>query len=133
MTASHRGLLVLPSSFTPTHQTAGLPGYPAIDLFGPAGQPVSSDFYGFVRRISGRACELGGTPGGAYGRSLYIANSVNGWDRYLTHLDLLHVEVGERIGPGTLLATICDAARAGKPGTSHVHYGLNRRRRDPDH
>jgi murein DD-endopeptidase MepM/ murein hydrolase activator NlpD len=126
VTPSHRGSLVLPSDFTPTHFTSGLPGYPAVDLFGPPGQPVRADFYGLVRRISGRACELGGKPGGAYGRSLYIANTTNGWDRYLTHLAQLHVTVGERIGPGSLLATICDAARAGKPGTSHVHYGLRK-------
>ncbi len=128
MTASHRGSLVLPARFTPTHLTAGLPGYPAIDLFGPPDQPVRADFTGIVRRISGRACALGGKPGGAYGRSLYIASRGPGVDRYLTHLDLLYVVVGDRIVPGTLLATICDAAGAGKPGTSHVHYGLNRRR-----
>ncbi len=126
MSASHRGSLVLPRGFTPTHLTAGLPGYPAVDLFGPPGQQVRAGFAGVVRRISGRACELGGRPGGAYGRSLYIASRVQGVDRYLTHLDQLHVAVGERIVPGSLLATICDAAGAGKPGTSHVHYGLSK-------
>ena len=30
----------LPKTFTPTHQTAGLPGFPAIDVFAPAGRLV---------------------------------------------------------------------------------------------
>lgn len=32
--------LQLPENFKPTHQTAGLPGFPAIDVFGPAGSWV---------------------------------------------------------------------------------------------
>jgi murein DD-endopeptidase MepM/ murein hydrolase activator NlpD len=107
----------------PTHATAGLPGYPAIDVFGPAGAPVVAGFYGRVRRISGRPCSLGGTAGGAYGQSLYVRNGVTGTDRYLTHLDALHVSVGDRVWPRKVLGTVCDAAVSGKPGTSHVHYG----------
>jgi len=34
--------LHLPAKFTPTHQTAGLPGFPAIDIFGPAGSYVTA-------------------------------------------------------------------------------------------
>lgn len=30
----------LPKTFRPTHQTGGLPGFPAIDVFGPAGRLV---------------------------------------------------------------------------------------------
>ncbi len=30
-------MLTLPAEFRVTHQTAGLPGYPAVDVFAPAG------------------------------------------------------------------------------------------------
>lgn len=32
--------LALPEKFTPTHQTGGLDGFPAVDLFAPPGTPV---------------------------------------------------------------------------------------------
>jgi hypothetical protein len=55
-----------------------------------------------------------------------VRNRITGVDRYLTHLAELHVGVGDRVWPGRTIATICDAALAGKPGTSHVHYGSTR-------
>jgi hypothetical protein len=110
--------------FAPTHETAGLPGYPAIDVFGRPGQVVAAGFYGRVRRITGRACSAGGTPGGAYGRSLYIENAPAGLERYITHLDYLLVGVGDAVWPGRCLATLCDSGRSGKPGTTHAHMGL---------
>jgi murein DD-endopeptidase MepM/ murein hydrolase activator NlpD len=116
----------LPGVFTATHETAGLPAYPAIDIFGEPGAEVLAGFYGIVIRISGRDCAHGGTPGGAYGRSLYIHNRANGWTRFVTHLDQLLVLVGARIGPGSRLATLCDSAVTGRPHTTHAHLGLNR-------
>lgn len=113
----------LEAEFRPTHQTAGLPGYPAVDVFGRPGALVVARFFGKVRRLSGRACSLGGSAGGAYGRSVYIRNEVTGTDRYVTHLDCLAVSVGDLIGPGTIIGTVCDAAGTGRPGTSHAHYG----------
>ncbi len=118
--------VLLPATFVATHQTGGLAGYPAVDVFGRPGESARVGFYGRVRRISGKSPELGGRPGGAYGRSLYIRNEENGWERYLTHLDELLVELGDRVGPGELVATIADSAVSGKPGTSHVHMGLKR-------
>ena len=113
----------LPSAFRSTHDTDGLDGYPAIDVFGRPGALVVARFYGRVRRISGRACALGGVPGGAYGRSVYVFNRLNGQERYVTHLDALAVGVGDYVRPGTIIGTVCDAARSGKPGTSHAHLG----------
>lgn len=118
----------LPATFIPTHATAGLPGYPAIDVFGPPNAYVVSGFWGRVRRISGRPCAQGGTPGGSYGQSVYIFNRVNGWERYATHFNRLDVKVGDRIWPGKVLGTICDSAVSGKPNTSHIHLGLRRYR-----
>lgn len=115
--------ITLPRRFRATHQTAGLPGYPAIDVFGRPGALVLADFFGKVRRISGRACSLGGTAGGAYGRSVYIRNEVTGTERYVTHLDCLAVSVGDLIAPGTVVGTLCDSAVSHKPGTTHAHLG----------
>lgn len=118
-------MIRLPATFKPTHETAGLPGYPAIDVFGQPGETVTAGFTGTVRRISGRPCSSGGTPGGAYGQSLYIV-SPNGDDRYMTHLNRLFVEVGDNVRPGTAIATLCDSRVSGKPGTTHCHYGLKK-------
>lgn len=114
--------ILLPGTFTATHETAGLPGYPAIDVFGKPGEPFRIQLTGTVRRRSGHPCKDGGTPGGAYGQSIYI-ETPDGDDRYLTHIDKLLVSVGEHITPATILGTICDSAVSHKPGTSHIHYG----------
>lgn len=118
-------MIRLPATFKATHQTGGLDGYPAIDVFGLPGETIQAGFTGTVRRISGRPCSQGGVPGGAYGQSLYI-RSENGDDRYLTHLNRLLVAVGDKVTVGTNLATLCDSKVSGKPGTTHVHYGLNK-------
>ena len=118
--------ITLAPRITPTHSTAGLPGFPAVDVFGRPGALVVADFFGKVTRISGRRCSLGGVPGGAYGRSVYVKNAVTGVVRYVTHLDALAVSVGDLIAPGTVLGTLCDSAVSGKPGTTHAHYGIGR-------
>ncbi len=117
-------ILTLPATFTPTHETSGLSGYPAIDVFGRPRQVVAAGFYGRVRRITGRACSAGGSPGGPYGRSLYIENAGAGLERFVTHLDYLLVDVGDAVWPGRCIATLCDASLAGKPGSTHAHMGL---------
>jgi murein DD-endopeptidase MepM/ murein hydrolase activator NlpD len=64
-----------------------------------------------------------GSPGGPYGRSVYIKNAVTGSERFVTHLDELAVKVGDLIRPGSIIGTVCDSAVSGKPGTTHVHLG----------
>jgi hypothetical protein len=76
-----------------------------------------------VHKISGRRCADGGVPGGSYGRSVYVRNYIAGIDRYLTHLEELHLKLGDRVWPGRTIGTVCDSAVSGKPGSSHVHYG----------
>jgi hypothetical protein len=124
-------VISLPATFAATHATAGLDGFPARDFFGSPRDLVRGEFYGRVSRISGKAPSLGGTPGGAYGRSVYISNDETGTIRYLTHLDELAVAVGDRVKPGSIIGTVCDARVSGKPGTTHVHYGLRRSFRVP--
>jgi murein DD-endopeptidase MepM/ murein hydrolase activator NlpD len=119
-------VITLPSSFRPTHETDGLPGFPAVDLFGSPRELVRASFWGRVTRISGRAPSAGGRPHGPYGRSVYVRNAVTGAERYLTHLDELAVQVGDVVTPRTIIGTLCDSAVSGLPGTTHVHYGLKR-------
>ena len=116
-------MLRLPASFSPTHATAGLAGYPAIDVFGPAGTLVSAGFYGIVVRISGR--DRAGTEpaGGAYGWSVYVRNTVTRRTRYVTHLDCLAVEIQHRISPGTVLGRVAAPPRSAPLGSDHVHLG----------
>ncbi len=109
-----------------THTTAGLPGFPAVDLFGLPRELVRVEFFGRIVKISGRAPSDGGRPGGPYGRSLYIRNMINGQERYLTHLDELALEVGAIVRPGSIIGTLCDSNVSGKPGTTHVHVGHKR-------
>lgn len=115
--------LILPRTFDPTHATSGLPGFPAKDFFGDPNENVKIDAWGTVSRLSGRPCSEGGTPGGAYGRSIYI-DSADG-RRFLTHFNQVNVDVGDRVTPDTVLGTICDSKVSGKPNTSHIHYGFN--------
>ena len=125
-TSAGAGLIRLPSTFTPTHMTSGLDGFPAVDVFGSPGALVVAGFWGRVTRLSGHPCSDGGSPGGAYGRSVYVHNAVNGRTRYVTHLDRVLVTLGQRIKPGTVIGTVCDSAVSGKPGTTHVHLGMKR-------
>lgn len=117
----------LPGDFHADHETAGLAGYPARDFFGPAGALVRVWFWGEIIRLSGHPCSEGGRPGGAYGRSIYVRNHTNGLTRFITHLDGVFVAVGQHVKPGSFIGTICNSAVSGKPNTSHVHMGLNRR------
>ena len=116
----------LPADFRPTHPTAGLLGYPAVDLFARAGQPVFADFYGKVRRISGRSACSGGVPGGAYGRSVYLLNEQAKRERYVTHLCCLALEVGDAVRPGTFIGTVAVPPAGSPAGSAHVHLGMRR-------
>jgi hypothetical protein len=115
----------IPRLFTPTHETAGLPGYPAIDVFGPRDHAVRLLDRGRVRRISGKSPCRGGAPGGPAGWSLYIAAD-SGDDWYLTHFGALLVRVGDRITESTFLGTPLDARDAPGWSTEHIHAGCKR-------
>lgn len=115
--------VVLPKTFAPTHETEGLPGFPAVDVFGKPNEEVRINVTGKVVRLSGHPCSEGGTPGGAYGRSIYIESDDG--TRFLTHFNGVRVAVGALITPSVVLGTICDSAVSHKPGTSHIHYGFH--------
>lgn len=67
----------LPESFKPTHQTAGLPGFPAIDVFAPAGSFALAPEAGHLvwphlipwdlkERVGGWTCYFQGESGDTY-------------------------------------------------------------------
>jgi hypothetical protein len=118
--------LTLPARFEPTHQTAGLPGYPAVDVFAPAGTLVRAGSYGRVVKLSGRDPTGDETPGGAYGRSVYWRNSVTGVTRYATHLECVCLEVGDAVRPYSPIGRVARAPRGSGVATEHVHLGVNR-------
>lgn len=112
----------LPSHFRHTHETAGLEGYPAIDIFAPAGSVILAPEPGLVRRWSGLAPTEHATPGGPYGRSMYLKTATG--DYYLTHLRWRKVPPGTRVGRGQILGSIADYSGATNGVTpDHVHMG----------
>lgn len=111
--------LWLPATFVPTHQTAGLPGFPAVDLFAKGGTPVLIGFSGMVTKLSGHAPTPSVAPGGPYGWSFYVNDAY-----YVTHLGTRSVKVGQRLSYGELVGTVADYAAATNGVTpSHVHLG----------
>ncbi len=118
--------LRLPALFRATHQTAGLPGYPAVDVFAKAGTVARASFFGRVVRVSGRPLSPSDRPGLSYGWSVYVHNRVNGWTRYATHFERLLLDVGAIIVPGRALGLVAVPPVGSPPGSAHIHLGLNR-------
>lgn len=117
------GGLQLPESFIPTHATAGLAGYPAIDVFGKPGRVVLSPVDGRVTRWSGEDPARGAYQGagGPFGWSMYIQGD-NGKTYYLTHMGTRSVSPGQRVKRGQPIGTIGDY-----PGATpdHIHEGVH--------
>lgn len=116
-----RDVLRLPARFSPTHATAGLPGYPAIDLFAPAGTLVVAQFYGKVSRLSGRRRRGDEPAGSAYGLSVYFRNRVTGRMRYATHMRCIAVELNQSVVPGTVIGQVELPPDSMHASTAHVH------------
>ena len=100
-----------------THQTDGLPGYPAIDLFAPAGTPFDAPENGRVVRLSGR----GGVSGNVFGYSVYFQGD-SGKTYFITHL-----APGGRPRPGTRVRRGQPLGRVSRwtSGSSHAHVGIH--------
>lgn len=115
----------LPETFTPTHQTEGLPGYPAIDVFEPGGTLMGAPASGVIDRLSGHPVTPHATPGGPYGLSCYLTRA-DGGRYFLTHFATLRVQVGQRVKKGDPIGTVADYAKATNGATpSHIHEGLH--------
>jgi murein DD-endopeptidase MepM/ murein hydrolase activator NlpD len=116
-------VLALPAEFRSTHETAGLPGYPAVDLFAPAGTLAVAGFTGRVTKLSGKARTGLEGRGKAYGFSVYVTNQRTGRGRYATHMRCIAVELGQRIRVGTVLGQVELPPDSMPASSAHVHLG----------
>lgn len=118
--------LLLPAHFHPTHQTGGLQGFPAVDVFAKGGTPVACEFAGTVVKLSGHPPTAVTNPGGPYGWSIYIRCS-NG-TYYLTHFGsrAAGLAVGSKVRRGQVIGRVADYAKATHGVTpSHIHEGFH--------
>lgn len=117
----------LPSHFTSTHQTGGLPGFPAIDVFADGGTVVLAPATGRIVKLSGKAPTPTTSPGGPYGWSVYLT-ARDGGTYFLTHFASRSAicKVGNCVGRGEPLGRVADYAKATAGKTpSHIHMGLH--------
>ena len=96
-----------------THQTSGLPLYPAVDS-GWAGGPVIAPEAGQVTRHSG---------GESGGYSVYLTGS-SGLRYYFTHLNPERADIGH-IAKGARIGTVGSPKRFPAQRVVHVHVGIN--------
>lgn len=99
-----------------THQTDGLAGYPAVDLFAAPGTAFNAPENGKVIRLSGR----GGTSGNVFGYSVYFQGD-SGKTYFLTHLNANRAPVGSRLRKGQRIGSVSQW-RSGSP---HAHVGIH--------
>lgn len=119
--------LQLPSHFKATHQTGGLPGFPAIDCFAASGTPVLAPATGKIVKRSGHAPTPTAKPGGPYGWSMYL-QARDGGTYFLTHFNVIAAicKVGNCIGRGEVIGTVARYTEATKGKTpSHIHMGYH--------
>jgi len=106
-----------------THQTDGLPGFPAKDYGAPAGSPVISPVDGTVYKLSGHDPADGPSgPGKVYGWSVYIKGT-DGREYFLTHLGTRTTYVGQQLKQGEQIGTVADFAKYGT--VNHIHMGVH--------
>lgn len=107
-----------------THETAGLPGYPAFDYMAKAGTPVVAPVSGKIIKLSGHDPKQGPTQGphGPFGWSVYVQGT-DGRTYYLTHLGSRNVKVGQTVKQGNVIGAIGNYAKWG--GADHVHMGVH--------
>jgi murein DD-endopeptidase MepM/ murein hydrolase activator NlpD len=108
------------------HQTAGLPGYEAIDFFAAPGSPVIAPEGGTIERFSGHPPSEGPPlgVGGPLGWSIYLRGE-SGSIYYMTHLDKRLVVVGQQVNIAQVIATVADYDKYAGKGFSHCHCGVH--------
>ena len=120
----------LPSHFAPTHETLGLPGFPAIDVFAPGGSPVAAPLAGTVIKTSGHPPKAFLRPDeyhGPYGWSIYLQTIIGVF--FLTHFGqkaINYWHVGAKIRRGQYLGKIAYFSKVTNGETpDHIHEGFH--------
>ena len=117
--------LHIPQTFKPTHQTGGLPGFPAVDVFGPAGAFVTAPEEGELvwphlipwdqtRRVGGWTCYYQGASGDTY---------------FLTHFSSLRDR--GTYHKGGVIGIVAAVPHSWWP--THIHEGKHKGRFTPVH
>lgn len=116
--------IVLPKSFNPTHQTGGLPGFPAIDVFGASGTTIGAPEnctlvwphlipWNQTARVGGWTC--------------YLWGKETGNTYFLTHF--AHIVAKNEFSAGEVIGTI--GAVPNGWWAPHIHEGLHQGHYDP--
>jgi phage-related protein len=113
----------LPASFTPTHETMGLPGYPAIDVMAPGGTVALSPAAGKIVKTSGHPFSDGWSngPGSAIGLSMYLMSRAG--EYFMTHFSSRYVGDNAIVGAGTPLGVVGPMDDYGV--AAHIHEGFH--------
>jgi hypothetical protein len=117
------GSIQLPASFTPTHETMGLPGFPAIDVMAPGGTVALSPAAGTIVKESGRPFSQGWSngPGSAIGLSTYLLSRAG--EYFMTHFSSLYAGEGATVAHGTPLGVVGPMDDFGV--AAHIHEGFH--------
>jgi hypothetical protein len=116
---------VLPEHFSSTHDTGGLPGFPAIDVFGPPGENIYSPESGMLvypHMINWDSSKRVG------GGTVYLQGAESAQTYFLTHF--ASVPRGGPIQAGGLIGQI--AAVPNGWWDSHIHEGVHQGIYNPD-
>jgi len=112
VTPHGRGITYSGQAFT--HDTDGLPGYPAVDLFAKPGTPFLAPEDGRIVRISGHP---GTTSGNVFGQSIYFQGR-SGRTYFITHLGTVAPRGSYR--KGRPIGTVSRWTS----GSPHAHVGV---------
>lgn len=108
------GSVQLPTKTSATHETAGLDGYPAVDIMARAGSSVKAPEDGVITRVTPF------NPDPRYfGQGIYFIGSKTGNSYYIKHVT--GAATPGRYRGGDVIAFV---ARGTKNG-DHVHFGIN--------
>ncbi len=107
----------LPRNFKPTHETGGLPGFPAIDVFAPAGTNVFPPEAGTLHYRHRIEWNLDKRVGGG---TIYLHGKSGAW-YFLTHLDYATLRSRPKIQRWHRLGKVAEVPAGW--WVPHVHEG----------
>lgn len=108
----------LPPTFTSTHQTAGLPGFPARDIPGTPGEQVTSPVTGKIEYVHFIPWDIAKRVGGW---TMYIVGASGTY--FLTHFGKVEVRNGQIVQAGQRIGTV--AAVPQNAWGAHIHEGFH--------